>query len=79
MSLPVASGCLRVAGHAEVFAECTEIWDGPIRPLVGGSGNLLNLVKHVLSAGQNHPLLYKKHRIGSDSTHGPGRMSPVVL
>lgn len=42
MSLPVASGCARLAGHGEVFAVCTEIWDGPGRPLVGGSGNSLN-------------------------------------
>lgn len=43
VSLPVARGCARLAGHGEVFAVCTEIWDGPRRPLVGGSGNWLNL------------------------------------
>lgn len=37
--MPVASGCASLAGHGEVFAVCTEIWDGP---LVGGSGNSLN-------------------------------------
>lgn len=40
--MPVASGCARLAGHGEMFAVCTEIGDGPARPLVGGSGNSIN-------------------------------------